>query len=48
MARHRPPSPPLQGVDVVGTGDYTYPEWFAELSVELEPGEDGFYRLRAP
>ena len=25
----------LKGVDVVGTGDYTHPEWFAELSAEL-------------
>ena len=38
----------LKGVDVVGTGDYTHPEWFAELSAELEPAEDGLYRLRAP
>ena len=38
----------LKGVDIVGTGDYTHPEWFAELSAELEPAEDGLYRLRAP
>ena len=38
----------LKGVDAVGTGDYTHPEWFAELSAELEPAEDGLDRLRAP
>ena len=35
----------LKGVDVVGTGDYTHPEWFAELSEELEPAEEGLYQL---
>ena len=35
----------LKGVDVVGTGDYTHPEWFAELSDQLEPAEEGLYQL---
>ncbi len=35
----------LKGVDVVGTGDYTHPAWFAELSEELEPAEEGLYQL---
>ena len=35
----------LKGVDVVGTGDYTHPEWFAELSEQLEPAEEGLYQL---
>ena len=35
----------LKGVDVVGTGDYTHPEWFAELSEQLEPTEEGLYQL---
>ena len=35
----------LKGVDVVGTGDYTHPAWFAELSEQLEPAEEGLYQL---
>ena len=37
----------LKGVDVVGTADYTHPEWLAELKEKLEPAEDGLLRLRA-
>ena len=37
----------LKGVDVVGTGDYTHPVWFAELSEQLEPAEEGLYQLKA-
>ncbi len=37
----------LKGVDVVGTGDYTHPAWFAELSEQLEPAEEGLYQLKA-
>ena len=37
----------LKGVDVVGTGDYTHPEWFAELSEQLEPAEEGLYQLES-
>ena len=38
----------LKGVEVVGTGDFTHPEWFAELQEHLEPAEAGFYQLREP
>lgn len=38
----------LKGVDVVGTGDFTHPLWFAELHDKLEPAEEGLYRLKAP
>jgi PHP family Zn ribbon phosphoesterase len=34
----------LKGVTVVGTGDFTYPAWFEEISeklVEAEPGLSG-------
>lgn len=37
----------LKGVTVVGTGDATHPEWFAELARKLEPAAPGLYRLRA-
>ena len=36
----------LKGVDVVGTADFTHPEWLAELKEKLVPAEEGLYRLR--
>ena len=36
----------LKGITVVGTGDFTHPGWFDELSSKLEPAEEGLYRLR--
>ncbi len=36
----------LKGVRVVGTGDFTHPEWLAEIERKLEPGAPGLYRLR--
>ena len=38
----------LKGVDVVGTADFTHPEWLAEIKEKLEPVEEGLYRLRRP
>jgi len=35
----------LKGVHVVGTGDFTHPEWFAELQEKLEPAEEGLFQL---
>ncbi|MFP4445480.1 MAG: UvrD-helicase domain-containing protein [Desulfosudaceae bacterium] len=35
----------LKGIQVVATGDYTHPAWFAELSEKLVPAEAGFFRL---
>ena len=35
-----------KGVQVVGTGDFTHPGWFAEISSRLEPAEEGLYRLK--
>ena len=32
-----------KGIDIVGTGDFTHPEWRKELAEKLEPAEDGFY-----
>ncbi len=34
-----------KGLSVVGTGDFTHPAWFAELSEQLQPTGDGLYRL---
>ncbi len=36
----------LKGVNVVGTGDFTHPEWIEELKDRLEPAEEGLYRLK--
>lgn len=36
----------IKGITVLGTGDFTHPEWFAELREKLEPAEQGLFRLR--
>jgi uncharacterized protein (TIGR00375 family) len=36
----------LKGITAVGTGDFTHPQWFSELSQKLEPAEDGLFSLR--
>jgi len=35
-----------KGIGVVGTGDFTHPEWFREIGEKLVPAEPGLYRLR--
>lgn len=35
-----------KGIAVVGTGDFTHPGWWQELSAKLVPAEPGLYRLR--
>jgi uncharacterized protein (TIGR00375 family) len=37
----------LKGVTVVGTGDFTYPAWFEEISDKLVEAEPGLYKLKA-
>ena len=37
----------LKGITVIGTGDFTHPDWFAELRDKLEPAEGGLYRLKS-
>ena len=37
----------LKGVTVVGTGDFTYPAWFEEISDKLVAAEAGLYKLKA-
>lgn len=37
----------LKGIHIIGTGDFTHPEWFLELREKLEPAEAGLYQLRA-
>jgi uncharacterized protein (TIGR00375 family) len=37
-----------KGIDVLGTGDFTHPQWRAELAEQLEPdAASGLYRLRS-
>ncbi len=36
----------IKGIQVVGTGDFTHPGWFAQLHQHLEPAEPGFFRLK--
>lgn len=35
-----------KGIDILGTGDFTHPLWFAELEEKLEPAENGLFRLK--
>src|SRR4051812_48389797 len=37
----------IKGIHIIGTGDFTHPEWLVELGGKLEPAEPGLYRLRA-
>lgn len=36
----------LKGIHVIGTGDFTHPEWFNELRDKLVPSENGLFRLK--
>ena len=35
-----------KGISVIGTGDFTHPQWFEELESTLVPAEPGLFRLR--
>ena len=36
----------IKGITVVGTGDFTHPAWYSEISEKLVPAEPGLYRLK--
>ncbi|MBI5152836.1 DNA helicase UvrD, partial [Candidatus Peregrinibacteria bacterium] len=36
----------MKGIRVMGTGDFTHPAWFRELSEKLVAAEQGLYKLR--
>ncbi len=36
----------LKGISVIGTGDFTHPEWVKELQEKLEPAGNGLFTLR--
>jgi uncharacterized protein (TIGR00375 family) len=35
----------IKGIKVLGTGDFTFPKWLAELKEKLEPAEPGLFKL---
>jgi len=35
-----------KGILVIGTGDFTHPEWFKEIKDKLEPAESGLFKLK--
>jgi uncharacterized protein (TIGR00375 family) len=35
-----------KGISVVGTGDFTHPKWFHELTTKLEPAGNGLFLLK--
>lgn len=36
----------LKGIHIIGTGDFTHPEWFAEIRDKLVSAEPGLFKLR--
>lgn len=38
----------VKGIDVLATGDFTHPEWMAELEENLETDGSGLYTLKDP
>ncbi len=35
-----------KGIQVMGTGDFTHPQWFNDIKTKLEPAEPGLFRLK--
>ena len=36
----------IKGIKVMGTGDFTHPEWLVNLKNKLEPAEEGLFKLK--
>src|SRR4030042_2139053 len=36
----------IKGIKILGTGDFTHPEWFKNLKEKLEPVEPGLFKLK--
>ncbi len=36
----------IKGINVIGTGDFTHPQWFNQLQTQLEPTDNGLYQLK--
>ena len=37
----------IKGANIVGTGDFTHPEWFSEMREKLVEKEKGLYTLKS-
>ncbi len=37
-----------KGILVMGTGDFTHPQWLKEIKTKLEPAEPGLFKLKKP
>jgi uncharacterized protein (TIGR00375 family) len=38
----------IKGINVIGTGDFTHPQWLKELKEKIEPAESGLFRIKNP
>jgi len=36
----------IKGIKVLGTGDFSHPEWFKSLKEKLEPAEPGLFKIK--
>jgi uncharacterized protein (TIGR00375 family) len=36
----------IKGINIIGTGDFTHPQWYAEMKDKLELSEGGLYKLK--
>lgn len=36
----------IKGITVMGTGDFTHPQWIKEIKSTLEPAEEGLYKIK--
>ena len=36
----------IKGIKILGTGDFTHPEWLKNLKEKLEPAETGLFKLK--
>ncbi len=36
-----------KGIQVMGTGDFTHPQWFNDIKTKLEPAEEGLYKIKS-
>ncbi len=44
--KHLAESARIKGIQVLGTGDFTHPQWQKEIKTELEPAEQGLFRFK--
>jgi len=36
----------IKGIHIVGTGDFTHPEWLDQIKTKLEPAQQGLFKLK--